>query len=188
MKIHNSCEDGHLLLITPDREGTGTSPSLHSAEDNASYILSMEKRATTATWASSTIISSDITLVLFLQAVSPHFKLSSNTNTDLKAKFGLRCTRCWFQIKWLYSGLLFWVWREERLDASIIALGLKVWSEALSFAEQIQLYKVFWSFIIQHNILINVNMISAVWESAVRQLKVTLKQHTSWLKMYQTNH
>lgn len=70
-KIHNSCEDAHLLLITPDIKGTGTSSSLHSAEDNASYILSMEKKATTATWVSATIISSDITLVLFPQAVCP---------------------------------------------------------------------------------------------------------------------
>lgn len=74
------------------------------------------------------------------------------------------------------------VWRIDN------STGSKSLSEALSFAEKIQLDKLLWSFIIQHNILVNANTIRAVWERAGRQLKVTLKQRSSRLKMYQTNH
>lgn len=162
VKIHNSCGDAHLLLLKPDIKGTGTSSSLHSAEDNAGYVLSMEKRATTATWVPFTTISPNITLVLFLLAVCPHFQLSFNINTDLRPKFGRCCTRCWFQIEvtLLRTTLLSVKGTVWCIDNST---GSKSLSEASSFAEKIQLDELLWSFIIQHNILVNVNMIRAVW-------------------------
>lgn len=125
-----------------------------------------------------------MTLVLFLQALCPHFICPSNTNSALKPKPGLCCMRDRIQIQWVYSGRLLSV--RGGMAACSSSTRSASLSEALSLAEEIWLYKGFWSFVIQHNILINVNMISAVWESAVRQLKVTLQQRTSWLKMYQT--
>lgn len=87
MKNHNSWKDGPLLLITPDIKGRGTWSSSCSAEDRDSDHRKERN-----------YINLGLGCTNFPEAVCPHFKLSSNTNTDLKPKFRLSFTSCWFQI------------------------------------------------------------------------------------------
>lgn len=126
-------------VYKPWYEKTGTSSSSsHSAGDNATFIPWRSKCAG-----------------LPCKGVCAHIKLPCNTGLKLVSQYSWAAQCSGFRLSSF-----------PRSNGSTkSSTRSKSQCDALSLAEKIQLHNGFWSVVIQHNIVINVNRISTVWDS-----------------------